>query len=339
MNELWIAGYPGLLGGAKTETLHIAGCLSSHGVQLHFVPYEAPEDPLRRYCDSKGWPTHGNADDVFAGKTVAAWNEGRFLLNLPSYMKHGPPAKVIFFNCMTFTNQWEIACHKQGWIDLYGFVSNHQKALLTHALSPHGPVNEFSGYIPHLNPDNDLQPFRFKPAPLNDEFVIVRVSRDDPTKYSGDTFQMYDKIDTGRRTKRVVLLGYGPKCRAAFGDPPGDFYEIYDQGSVPVQSVYERAHCLVYAPGGSGESFGRFVLECWASGVPVITTDSHAFPELIEDCITGLLCRDALEMSCMASVLACDEKMRRRLIQGGYDKLRTRWADSDKCFEPWKAVL
>jgi glycosyltransferase involved in cell wall biosynthesis len=52
-----------------------------------------------------------------------------------------------------------------------------------------------------------------------------------------------------------------------------------------------RELTLLSVPATYGESFGLYLLEAWASGVPVVQPDHAAFPELIELTGGGMLCK------------------------------------------------
>ncbi|MHC4993951.1 MAG: glycosyltransferase family 4 protein [Planctomycetota bacterium] len=51
-----------------------------------------------------------------------------------------------------------------------------------------------------------------------------------------------------------------------------------------------RSLTVMSVPATYGESFGLYLLEAWASGVPVVQPRCAAFPELIEDTRGGTLC-------------------------------------------------
>lgn len=64
-----------------------------------------------------------------------------------------------------------------------------------------------------------------------------------------------------------------------------------------------------------GESFGLYLVEAWAAGVPVVQPDHAAFPELIAATGGGLLCRpdDAADLAAKIEILLLDRQEARRM--------------------------
>jgi glycosyltransferase involved in cell wall biosynthesis len=56
------------------------------------------------------------------------------------------------------------------------------------------------------------------------------------------------------------------------------------------KQAFLRGVSVLSVPATYGEAFGLYLLEAWASGVPVVQPRSGAFPELIEKTGGGLLC-------------------------------------------------
>src|SRR6185503_14780441 len=50
---------------------------------------------------------------------------------------------------------------------------------------------------------------------------------------------------------------------------------------------------VLSVPATYGESFGLYLLEAWAAGVPVVQPRHAAFPELVDSTGAGLLCKPA----------------------------------------------
>lgn len=100
--------------------------------------------------------------------------------------------------------------------------------------------------------------------------------------------------DVAKRTgRRLLLAGQGDPTLA----PDGEY--------LGVVSTEERADLLAGAhallvPSLYLEPFGNVAVEAMLSGTPVITTDWGAFPELVEDGVTGFRCNSLGEFSAMA---------------------------------------
>ncbi len=75
----------------------------------------------------------------------------RFLQKLPLIMQAGPPAKIIWFNCMTWLFDREKEAHQNGWIDYFGFQSEYQKRCLIPKLEEIRPGVRTFSYLPYFN--------------------------------------------------------------------------------------------------------------------------------------------------------------------------------------------
>jgi glycosyltransferase involved in cell wall biosynthesis len=81
-------------------------------------------------------------------------------------------------------------------------------------------------------------------------------------------------------------------------------------------------------PAAYGESFGLYVLEALACGVPVIQPDHAAFPELLEAAGGGLLCapNNAEDLAVKWEALMLDEPRRRELGMAGHQKVMQKFS-------------
>src|SRR5665213_1820861 len=163
--EIWVAGYPSAYGGADTELDASIDLWRIHGVEVHLVPMFGIDARMRFLCDKRGCHTHKYRSDIFKDKIVVSYCNGEFLKHLPHIVESGKPRRVVWFNCMTWGFPKEFEAHADGWIDLHGVVSNYQRNMLKPELEKHKPVNEFEGYRPFFNPNNELQNLKFNYTP------------------------------------------------------------------------------------------------------------------------------------------------------------------------------
>jgi len=95
----------------------------------------------------------------------------------------------------------------------------------------------------------------------------------------------------------------------------------------PRKAELLRSLSVLSVPAEYGESFGLYLLEAWACGVPVVQPETAAFPELVEATGGGVLVppgdTDALA-SGIASVLD-DEPGRQAMGRAGCKAVRTRY--------------
>ena len=338
-NAIWVAGYPSLFGGADTELDHNIDLWRSHRVPVHLVPMGGCDLKIRQRCNQRGCITHRYEPGIFKDKIVISFCNGGFLDALPRIIEEGRPRLVIWFNCMTWLFPKEIEAHRNGWIDLHGFVSEYQREILLPQLAEHGPVKELAGYRPYYSLDNPSQNIQFAYNPPAGSFVVGRISRDDSAKFAVDTWEIFDKVRTPE-AKKVLILGYGDNAARQCGSPPAGLdCQTWPPNGIPVAEMYAKLHAIIHKTGGSRESYCRIVPEAYAAGVPLIVEDDFAFPELIVDGVTGFLCKSSEEMSNRASELAFDEPRRKRMIFAARDHLHSQIADPVRCWAAWKDII
>jgi glycosyltransferase involved in cell wall biosynthesis len=101
----------------------------------------------------------------------------------------------------------------------------------------------------------------------------------------------------------------------------------------------EIVHCILHKTGGSRESYCRIVPEAYAYGVPIIVEDDFAFPELVENGVTGYRCSSSDEMSFRASELAFDEPRRKKMIFSAREHLLHEIASPERCWAAWERLF
>ena len=100
-------------------------------------------------------------------------------------MAAGRPEKVVWFNCMTWLFDGEREAHRQGWIDVFGFVSAYQRRYLTPQLEAIRPGVASFDYRPYF----DSSSIEWQYRPWDGCYRLGRISRDDMHKFAADTWQ------------------------------------------------------------------------------------------------------------------------------------------------------
>lgn len=337
--EIWVAGYPSFFGGADTEVLHNIDLWRRYDVDVNLVPMFGSDPKMQAFMNAVGAKTHEYRPDIFKDKITTSFCNGEFLRLLPDIMEQGKPRTVVWFNCMTWTFDDEIKAHRNGWLDFHGFVSTYQKGWLKPALDTIRPVRELEDYRPYFNPNNISQQVEFNYREPKNWFALGRISRDDAHKYSDDMWNIFYKVCTPRH-KKVFVLGYGPNAHGKTGPAPrGLDWQTWGPNEIPVKQVYNILHTIIHKTGGSRESYCRIVPEAYAYGVPIITEDDYAFPDLIVNGVTGYRCKTSDEMSFRASEIAFDEEKRKKMIYAAKDHLLNEIASPTKCWEPWSKLF
>ena len=334
--EIWIAGFPSYYGGADTELDHNIDLFRRFGVDVNLVPMFGCDLQMRASVIERGCRVHEYRDDIFAGKLVASFCNGRFLEKLPLIVEHGRPAAVLWFNCMTWLFDREREAHHNGWIDYFGFETDFQRRLLVPQLEIMRPVVEFP-YRPYFN--TSRIEWRYKP--WDGCYRIGRISRDDAYKFAADTWNIFDRVLVPRSLKKkVYILGYGPRAKSKVGQPPPTLdWQTWSPNAIPAAQFYNTINTMIHKTGGSRENCPRVLFEAYAYGVVPVVEYDFAFPELVVHGETGFMGRSSDEMSYYASMLAMNPAEHQRVAERGREYLHTQLANAEQCWAPWQALL
>jgi glycosyltransferase involved in cell wall biosynthesis len=334
--EAWVAGFPSYCGGADTELDHLIDLLRVHDVAVNLVPMFGADPEMQESVVARGCAIHEYRDDVFRDRTVMSFCNGEFLERLPSIMASGPPARVFWFNCMTWLFDDEVVAHRNGWIDYFGFQSKYQRELLGPLLEEIAPVQSF-GYRPYFNVARVPSSYR----EWDGCYRIGRISRDDPAKFAPDTWRIFDRVLVpARLQKKVYVLGYGDNAVQRCGPPPpGLDWLTWSPNAIQADAFYRTISTVIHKTGGSRESYCRVVVEAYAHHVVPIVERDYAFPELVVDGETGFMTSESDEMSYYASMLAHDPARHRRMAEAGRRYLEEVLMVDEECWRPWSEVL
>jgi UDP-N-acetylglucosamine 2-epimerase (non-hydrolysing) len=334
--ELWVAGFPSPYGGADTELDHQITLWRRHDVDVHLVPMFGADEQTRVRMLARGCHVHTYRDDIFRGKRVVSFCNGEFLNHLPRIMARGRPAQVIWFNCMTWLFDAEREAHRQGFIDVFGFVSAYQRAQLEPQLRA---IRDNVGTFDY-RPFFDTSETEWRYRPWEGSYRLGRISRDDSAKFSGDTWRIFDRVITPPGlAKKVYILGYGPNAAGRIGPAPlGLDWQTWGPSEIPASDFYRTIDTLIHKTGGSRESYCRVVIEAYAHGVVPIVEDDYAFPEIVMHGETGFRCSDSDEMSWHASLLARDPERHRAMAERGRAFLTETLSDDVACWRGWASL-
>lgn len=345
MQPLWIADQPNdFISGANTEALANIELLRRSGVEVNLVPMSNPGSELVKAALALGCKIHQYAPTIFTDKIVAAWYSVPFLSVLPTMAK---PRRVLWFNTMTSVKELELANAR--FIDNWVTSSAYQQSMLARCLRDYLIKPSFC--------DEYLQPF------IPDSKVIERtlqarlhmpgqggaptigwIGRDDPRKISSSWFKILRGLG---EPCRVVMLGFGPKCREAFKgmyDENATWLRLYAPGEISPQAFYDSADIIFHYTGGSGESFCRVAIEAFHAGVPFVCEKNYAFPEIFGDdhLLRSLMCESASQfietLDCLLDAIITENGLYELIVNAQRDRLK-KLSLNQRCMEFWKKVL
>jgi hypothetical protein len=338
--EIWVAGYPGPYGGASTELDHQVDMWVSQGIEVHLVPDGEVDQAASASMAARGAWTHRYRADIFAGKAVVSFCNANFLKRLPSIFDAGRPRFVIWVNCMTWLFEDELECHRQGLIDFFAFQSKYQRLWLLPELRAVRPVQELDGYRPFFS-TRLWASHSPSLSPANAGYYgIGRISRDDPSKYPADLWRTISQVRAPQPVK-FFALGWGSNAQSKCGPPPSAELNctLWPPRGVSAQEFFRKIHTMMHQTADFRENWPHVTFEAWASRVAIIAECDYGWPELIDDGVTGVLCRTSTEFADQATALAFNDNQRQQITAAALLRLKEEHCNVKRSFAPWDALL
>jgi phosphatidylinositol alpha-1,6-mannosyltransferase len=160
---------------------------------------------------------------------------------------------------------------------------------------------------------------------------ILFVGRFSKNKGITDLVRAMPTITAALPGAHLALVGFGPdedRIRSTItAEGMGDRVTIVGRvagGDIP---VHMASADLVVLPSIRIEGLGVVLLEALASGTAVVGSDVGGIPDIIEDGVTGLLCRsqDPPDIAAKCVRILQDEDLKRRTTENGKRLVDTRF--------------
>lgn len=337
--HVFIAGYPGHLGGANTELWHTVKLWRRFGLDVTLLPTWQADPAGSRRLEAIGCRTiQTNPNDLhhvpgLKGGLVVSMCNTKFLAVAQRFRQLG--CRIVWVGCMNWLFPDERLHYRRfGTFDRHVFQSHFQHDQLVPQLRKFG-YQDSQGFV--LRGAVDLEEFSFRPLSHTpgEVFVIGRISRAAADKFSARTWAIYGRI-LHPVTARV--LGWDASVAARLGPPPR-WATCLAPGSETPQHFLATLHALVHAGGQAVENWPRAGLEAMASGVPVIADRRGGWCEMIRHGQTGCLCGTEDEFACYTARLAHDEDHRLQVAHEARAALERELAQPETIWEGWKAVF
>jgi len=336
---IFVVGYPGELGGADTECWHTIKLWRRFGLPVTVIPTWRATEKWRARLDQIGCttvrtsPSHLENVSGLRGGVVVSFCNGSFLQAADRL--RDLRCKVVWVNCMT----WLFPAEKNHYrnrepFDCYVFQSQFQKELLQPQLAEFG-VREEQCF--RIRGAFAWEEFPFKPLPHSrgTPFVIGRISRPDPDKYTKDTWSVYRRI---LHPVQARVMAWDRRIEQKVGPPPA-WAECLPAGAEPAQQFFGQLHCMLQINGGAQENWPRSGLEAMASGVAVVAENRWGWQEMIRHDETGYLADNDEELAWYASRLARDEDRRLDLVRRARRALEEELANPECLWSSWKSLF
>ena len=338
--QVFVVGYPGDVGGANTECWHTVKLWRRFGLDVTLIPTWKPDDKWRARLDAIGCRTvpssPGDLPNVpsLPRSVVVAFCNSHFLRHADRFRKLG--CRIVWIGCMNWLFADERRHYRRhGPFDRYVFQSEYQQSELQPQLAKFGVRPEQCRRIRGAFCSDEF-PFRPLPHEPKSPFVIGRISRAAPDKYSADTWSIYRRIPHPIRAR---LMAWADPVRKKLGPPP-DWAECLPARAESPQQFLASLHGMLQVNGGAGENWPRAGLEAMAGGVAVVAENRWGWREMIRHGRTGYLADSDDELAFYAARLACDESLRleivhnaRRVLEEELAHPETIWANWQKLFE------
>jgi hypothetical protein len=339
--NIFVVGYPSHLGGADTELWHTCQLWREWGHGVQFIPTWWPNDEWHAKLSDAGFVTHQTTaqqlDSVpeLAGSTVVSFCNGEFLKVAPLLRQMG--CRLVWVNCMTWAFDDELAfIRDHGPFDKHIYQSRFQRTQLE-------PKYLSFGYDPEKHGVDVrgafcTQEWEFAPSHRSRgaPFRVGRLARNDPDKWSSNTWAIYGRIQYP--DVRAWVMGIDQKVYEKIGPAPY-WATCLPPNELPVVDFYRKLDCLMPINGGAGENWPRVGLEAMAAGVPVVAQNQWGWREMIVHGETGFLCDNDCELAHWAAVMAYDEALRQRIVRNARERLVEQLANPVAIGSAWDDVF
>ncbi len=296
--RVFLAGFPGDIGGANTEIWHTVKLWRWLGLDVTVLPLwgESGNPDFARWtgrlagigaevamCEK---PERLDRVEGLPGSIVVSVCNTRFVREAERFWRLG--CKLVYVPCMCFLWTAEIDLGKP--FDAYVFQSNFQANTQTKELSGVYAGRRKTAVI---HGAFDCAEFPYQPAPgpePGQPWRLGRISRPHSAKYPPWLWEMFLEIWT-RNLVHFEALGWSEDAEAKCGPPPRGGATGYPPGSVHPATFLSQLHVLVQLsdPAGPPENWPRVGLEAMAAGVPIVAERRGGWTEMIRDGYNGLL--------------------------------------------------
>jgi hypothetical protein len=336
---IFIIGYPSDIGGANTELWHTVKLWRRFGLDVALIPTWQADVAWRRRLETIGCRTiECNPDaleDVpdLAGSTVVAMCNTKFLAVAGRFRRLR--CRVVWLGCMNWLFPEERLHYRQfGPFARHVFQSRFQHDQLVPQLRRYGYLDR-QGRIIRGALDAEEIPFQPLPHAQEEVFVVGRISRADPDKFSPTLWNTYRRIPHPIRAR---VLGWESDVQARLGPPP-PWAECLPPGAQAVAPFLNTLHALAPGRAAAVENWPRVGLEAMAAGVPLVVEAKGGWLEMVRHGETGYLCKTEDQIAYYGARLAYDEPHRLQLARQARRLLVSELADPRAIWLQWRELF
>ena len=331
-----LIGAPGPIGGACTEAWHAVKLWRRFGCDVTCIPTWKIDGRFVQLLTEIGCRVQQTTPGkcrVPDGSIVVSF------CNMPFFdlAKAGAfrSCRTVWVPCMNYRSDREVRYHNAGLrFDAYVHQSEYQARVLKPATTKHGIDETCWHHIPGWL-DVDEFPFTPRRHRHREPFVIGRLSRPDPRKFSPDTWSIYRGIPN----VRARVMGWTPNVARRLGGGVPSWAECLEKGAESTREFLASLHAIVHVGGEAVENWPRFALEAMAAGVPVVTDASGGVPEMIASGVSGILCSSPADFTAAACRLAEDERARLGMADLARRTVETVLCEPETAWNRWQTLF
>lgn len=319
LKKIFIYGFPGLYGGARTELHHQILLWTEMGMKIHIIPSHEGYKNEALYLDmlKLGVKIHSVDDlsSVSKGDPVLGYCNEKFLDILPKVK--AKTGRTIFCSCMTWLSGKEKQRMSEGTISMFLYQNEDVRLKNMTILKSlnYDPKIEFVTFKPYFNMIN----FPFVSERSSDFFGCGRISRQDADKYAKNTLHIYEQF-VAPQFKKALFLGFDQRSQRKIGTPFNWIVTAKDQSVISQQDFYH--HCrVVIQPMDTVENWPRIGFEAMSSGSVLVVDNRGGWKHLIEHGKTGWLCNNEKEFIFYASKMAYEPGLRDEIAHNARESI------------------
>ncbi len=337
--SLFVLGAPSFYGGADTELWHTLQLWRRNSVRVTLVPTWQIDPVWRKKCKAIGCrvesvrgPEQLAAVPGLTGSTVVSFCNDKFLESADRIRELG--CSIVWVGCMPWMFDAERRHYdRHGVFDRYVFQSRYQQARLAQELRRYG-YSDGQGTVIRGAFLLDEFPFRPRPHVAGAPFVVGRISRADPDKYTADTWSVYRDIDHPIAAR---VMAWDRRIARKLGRCP-QWAACLPANAETSAEFLGQLHCMVQR-GDCHENWPRSGLEAMALGVPIVAQNHSGWREMIRNGETGFLVEGPEETSERATQLARNEPLRLEIARNARRVLENELACPARIWEAWRDLL
>jgi len=315
IDELCVIGHPSYLGGADTELDHQIWCWQKMGIKVHVChTWPVDDNCLAMKLEERGCIYHNFRDwRSLEGLHCISFCNGEFLECLEHIRKWA--RTTTFVNCMTYNFDAELRCQQRGFIDFHLYQTQLGRERVGERLAQLGQPYRPLMIAPYFHTAD----FPFHEVRSKEKFSFGRISRADLDKFHAQQLWIYDAM-TAPDPKEGHIVGWDDRIQKKLGHAPDSYIRTYPERGMTQQDFYAACDAVIMST-DTFENLPRVAFEAMASGSVLVVDQRGGWTTVVEDGVTGWLCRDAKEFAHKASRCAHEKAEREQMRYDARDRL------------------